>query len=48
MKLPLAALAALVTLLPAAARDNGDWAQSGDAIRRWFRNVYCDVAPGGV
>jgi hypothetical protein len=48
MKLPLAALAALVTLLPAAARDNGDWAQPGDATRQWFQNVYCYVAPGGV
>jgi hypothetical protein len=39
MKTLLAALAALATLLPAAARDNGDWSQSPANIRQWFQSL---------
>ena len=39
MKLLLAALAALAMLLPAAARDNGQWAGSPAAIRQWFQSL---------
>jgi hypothetical protein len=39
MKLPIAALAALVTLLPAAARDNGDRTQSRAATRQRFQSL---------
>jgi hypothetical protein len=39
MKLPLAALAALVTLLSAAARDNGQWGDQPANIRQWFQSL---------
>jgi hypothetical protein len=39
MKLPIAALAALDTLLPAAARDNGDRTQSRAATRQRFQSL---------
>ena len=39
MKLPIAAFAALVTLLPAAARDNGQWANSAAGVRQWFQSL---------
>jgi hypothetical protein len=40
MKLPLAALAALTMLLPAAhARNSGQWADTPAAIRQWFQNL---------
>ena len=39
MKLPIAALAALATILPAAARDNGQWADQPAAIRQWFQSL---------
>jgi hypothetical protein len=39
MRLSLATLAALAMLLPAAARDNGQWADSPTAVRQWFRSL---------
>jgi hypothetical protein len=39
MKLPACALLALVMLLPAAARDNGQWLDSPAAIRQWFQSL---------
>jgi hypothetical protein len=39
MKLPLTAFAALTMLLPAAARDNGQWTDSPAAIRQWFQSL---------
>jgi hypothetical protein len=39
MKLPLAALAALSIILPAAARDNGQWADSPANVRQWFQSL---------
>jgi hypothetical protein len=39
MKLAIAALGALATLLPAAARDNGEWADSPDIVRQWFQSL---------
>jgi hypothetical protein len=39
MKLPLAALAALAMLLPAAVRDNGPWNDSPAAVRQWFQSL---------
>jgi hypothetical protein len=39
MKFILAALAALVTILTAAARDNGQWAESPSNIRQWFQSL---------
>jgi hypothetical protein len=39
MQLLLAALAALATLLPAAARHNGRWADAPAAIRQWFQSL---------
>jgi hypothetical protein len=39
MKLPFATLAALAMLLPAAARDNGQWADSPTNIRQWFQSL---------
>jgi hypothetical protein len=36
---PLAALAALATLLHAAARDNGQWNDQPPEIRQWFQSV---------
>jgi hypothetical protein len=39
MKLLLAALAALATLLPAAARDNGQRCEQPAAVRRWFQSL---------
>jgi hypothetical protein len=39
MKLPLAALAALVILLPAAARDNGQWGDQSVNIRQWLQSL---------
>jgi hypothetical protein len=39
MKLLLAALAALSTILPAAARENGQWADSPSNIRQWFQSL---------
>jgi hypothetical protein len=39
MKLLLAAVAALVTLLPAAARDNGQWGEQPAAVRQWFQSL---------
>src|ERR1700681_1291640 len=39
MQLPLAAFAALAMLLPAAARDNGQWADSPAANRQWFQSL---------
>jgi hypothetical protein len=39
MKLPIAALLALAMLLPAAARDNGQWGDSPANIRQWFQSL---------
>jgi hypothetical protein len=39
MKLPIAALAALAMLLPATARDNGQWGDSPATIRQWFQSL---------
>jgi hypothetical protein len=39
MKLPLAALAALAMLLPATARDNGQWGDSPAALRLCFQSL---------
>jgi hypothetical protein len=39
MKLPIAAVAALAMLLPAAARDNGQWVDSPPNIRQWFQSL---------
>jgi hypothetical protein len=39
MKLPLAAIAALSIILPAAARDNGQWADSPANVRQWFQSL---------
>jgi hypothetical protein len=39
MKLSIAALAALSIILPATARDNGQWAESPAAIRQWFQSL---------
>jgi hypothetical protein len=45
MKLPLAALAALATLLPAAARDNGQWSDQPANVRQWFQSLMQPEAP---
>jgi hypothetical protein len=45
MRLPLAAVAALAMLLPAAARDNGQWSDSPAAIRQWFWSLKQPDAP---
>ncbi len=37
MKLFLFAIAALAMLMPATARDNGQWADSPAAVRQWFQ-----------
>ena len=39
MKLLLAALAALSTILPAAARDNVQWNDQPPSIRQWFQSL---------
>jgi hypothetical protein len=39
MKLLIAALAALATILPAAARDNGQWADQPATTRQWFQSL---------
>jgi hypothetical protein len=39
MRLLPAALAALAMLLPAAARDNGQWADSPAHVRQWFQSL---------
>lgn len=39
MKLPLAVLAALVSLSPALARDNGQWTNSPANVRQWFQSL---------
>ena len=39
MKLPLAVLLALATLLPAAARDNGQWSDQPAHVRQWFQGL---------
>jgi hypothetical protein len=40
MKFPsLATLAALAMIAPAAARDNGQWADSPAAVRQWFQSL---------
>lgn len=39
MKLPLAVLAATVTLSPALALDNGQWTDQPPEIRAWFQSV---------
>jgi hypothetical protein len=39
MKPLLAAFAAFAMIAPAAARDNGQWADQPAAIRRWFQSL---------
>src|SRR5216684_631865 len=39
MKLPFAAIAALVMIASAAARDNGQWSDSPIELRRWFQGL---------
>jgi hypothetical protein len=39
MKLAVAALAALSIVLPATARDNGQWADQPAAVRQWFQSL---------
>jgi hypothetical protein len=39
MKPPIAAIAALAMLLPAAARDNGQWSDLPANIRQWFQSL---------
>jgi hypothetical protein len=39
MRLPIVVLAALATILPAAARDNGQWGDSPANIRQWFQGL---------
>jgi hypothetical protein len=39
MKPPLAAFAALAMIASAAARDNGQWADSPAAVRQWFQSL---------
>jgi hypothetical protein len=39
MKLPPAAIAALTMLLPAAARESSQWADSPAAVRQWFQSL---------
>ena len=39
MKFPIAATAALAMLLPAAARDNGQWGDQPAKIRQWFQSL---------
>jgi hypothetical protein len=39
MKLPIAAIAALAMLLPAAARDNGQRAHSPAHVRQWLQSL---------
>jgi hypothetical protein len=39
MKPLLAAIAALAMLLPAAARDNGQWGDSPANMRQWFQSL---------
>src|SRR5579883_305601 len=38
-KIPVATLALLPTILPAAGRDNGQWANSPAQIRSWFQSL---------
>ena len=45
MKLPLVALAAFATILPAAARDNGQWGDQPANIRQWFQSLMQPDAP---
>ena len=39
MKLLLSAIAALAMLMPATARDNGQWEDSPAAVRQWFQSL---------
>jgi hypothetical protein len=39
IKLPLAALAALSIVWPAAARDNGQWSDQPPFVRQWFQSL---------
>jgi hypothetical protein len=39
IRFPIAAIAALAMLLPAAARDNGQWGDSPANIRQWFQSL---------
>ena len=39
MKLTLVALATLAMIAPAAARDNGQWADQPAATRQWFQSL---------
>jgi hypothetical protein len=39
MRLPISAIAVVATLLPALARDNGQWTDKPPEIRAWFRSV---------
>jgi hypothetical protein len=39
MKLSLAILATLAMIAPAAARDNGQWADQPAAVRQWFQSL---------
>jgi hypothetical protein len=39
MKLCLAAITALAMLLPALARDNGQWSERPAAVREWFQSL---------
>jgi hypothetical protein len=45
MKLPLAVLAALATLLPAAARDNGQWSDQPAHVRQRFQGLMQPTIP---
>ena len=45
MKLPLVALAAFATILPAAARDNGQWSDQPANVRQWFQSLMQPDAP---
>ena len=44
MRLPIAAVAALVTILPAIARDNG-WEDTPAEQRKWFQSLMQPDAP---
>lgn len=39
MRFPLAAIAALSVILPAAARDNGQWGDQPETTRQWFQSL---------
>jgi hypothetical protein len=39
MRLPIAAVAVLAMLLPAAARDNGQWGDQPANVRSWFQEL---------